>query len=46
MANAINLVFVIAFVAALLGLIVTLFSPHQQLKDQALEEEAVLASMD
>lgn len=45
-ANAINLVFVIAFVAALLGLIVTLFSPHQQLKDQALEEEAVLASMD
>jgi EmrB/QacA subfamily drug resistance transporter len=45
-ANAINLVFIIAFVAALLALVVTLFSPRQQLQDQAMEEEPILASMD
>jgi EmrB/QacA subfamily drug resistance transporter len=33
-ANAINIVFVIAFVAALFGLIVTLFSPRKELKDR------------
>ncbi len=45
-ANAINLVFVIAFVAALLGLIVTFFSPRQELKDKPVENEPVIVSAD
>lgn len=45
-ADAINLVFTIAFVAALLGLVVTLFAPRQELKDRAAEEETAAASMD
>ena len=45
-ANAINLVFVIAFVAALLGLIVTLFAPRQKLQDQPAQDEAVMISAD
>ncbi len=34
-ANAINLVFVIAFVAAVLGLVTTFFSPRRKLQDKA-----------
>jgi EmrB/QacA subfamily drug resistance transporter len=45
-ANAINLVFVIAFVASLLALVVTLFAPRQKLQDQPVEEGAIPISMD
>jgi len=45
-ANAINLVFVIAFVAALLAVIVTFFTPRKELTDKALEPEAVIVSAD
>ncbi len=45
-ANAIDLVFIIAFAAALLALVVTFFTPRQDLQDQRLEEEPVVASMD
>ena len=45
-ADAISIVFVIAFVAALLGLVSTLFSPRQQLKDQAPQDEPVTLSAD
>ena len=45
-ANAINLVFVIAFVAAFLALIVTFFAPRQKLQDRAAEDEPVLISAD
>jgi EmrB/QacA subfamily drug resistance transporter len=45
-ANAINLVFIIAFVAALLALIVTFFSPRKELTETAPEEESVMVSAD
>lgn len=45
-ANAINIVFVIAFVAAFLGLVVTLFAPRHELKDRAPEKEPVTISAD
>ena len=45
-ANAINLVFVIAFIAALLGLAVTFFSPRQELKDKPSENAPVTISAD
>jgi uncharacterized membrane protein YfcA len=45
-ATAINLVFLIAFFAALLALIVTLFSPRKELKDRPVEEEPVPVSAD
>ena len=45
-ANAINLVFVIAFVAAVLGLISTFFTPHKELKDKATDGEPALVSAD
>jgi len=45
-ANAINLVFVIAFVAVLLGLAVTFFSPRHKLKDTPAENEPVIISAD
>ena len=45
-ANAINLVFVIAFVAALLALVVTFFAPRQKLQEQPAEEEPVMVSAD
>jgi MFS family permease len=45
-ANAINLVFVIAFVAALLGLVATFFSPHMELTERSTENEAVPVSAD
>ena len=34
MANAIHLVFVIAFVSAALGLVAVFFTPHQELKEK------------
>jgi EmrB/QacA subfamily drug resistance transporter len=45
-ANAINIVFVIAFVAAFLAWIVTLFSPRRELKDQLPERDASPVSAD
>jgi EmrB/QacA subfamily drug resistance transporter len=45
-ANAINLVFVIAFAAALLAVIVTLFTPRHELKEKPSESEAVLLSVE
>ncbi len=36
MANAIHLVFIIAFVSALLGLVAVFFTPHQELKETPL----------
>jgi hypothetical protein len=45
-ANAINLVFIIAFVAALLGLGSTLFSPRQELTEASKEREPILTSAD
>lgn len=45
-ANAINLVFVIAFVAAVLGLAVTFFSPRHELKDKPVEKEPAIISAD
>jgi EmrB/QacA subfamily drug resistance transporter len=45
-ANAIHLVFVIAFVAVVFALIVTLFTPRRELKDQAVENETVPVSAD
>ena len=45
-ANAISLVFLIAFVAALLAWIATLFSPRRELKDQTAEEKPVMVSAD
>jgi len=45
-ANAINVVFVIAFVAAFLGLVVTLFTPRQDLRDRSPEKEPVTVSAD
>jgi len=45
-ANAINLVFIIAFVASLLALGVTLFAPRQSLQDKSVEEEPIPISMD
>jgi EmrB/QacA subfamily drug resistance transporter len=45
-ANAVNIVFVIAFIAALLGLLVTLFSPYQELKDRQVEKDRAIVSAD
>jgi EmrB/QacA subfamily drug resistance transporter len=45
-ANAINLVFVIAFVAALLGLLATFFSPRQELSEASKDREPILTSAD
>jgi MFS family permease len=45
-ADAISIVFVIAFVAALLGLLFTLFAPRQELKDKAPQNEPVTLSAD
>ncbi|HEY2981136.1 MAG TPA: MDR family MFS transporter [Anaerolineales bacterium] len=46
MADAIHLVFVIAFVAAVLGLISTFFAPRTQLTERAPESDPILASAD
>jgi len=45
-ANAINVVFVIAFVAAFLGLVVTLFTPRHELRERSPEQEPVTVSAD
>jgi hypothetical protein len=45
-ANAINLVFVIALVAAFLAVIVTFFTPRKELTDKTVETEAVMLSAD
>ena len=45
-ANAMNLIFVIAFVAALLGLIVTFFAPRKELTENEVESESVMISAD
>lgn len=45
-ANAIEIVFVIAFITAFLGLVATLFAPRQELKDQAPAKEPVTLSAD
>ena len=45
-ADAIDRVFIIAFVAALLALVVTFFSPRKELTDTTVEEEAVIVSAD
>jgi len=46
MADAIHLVFVIAFVSAALGLATVFFTPHQELKEKSLESSPPLVSMD
>ena len=45
-ADAISIVFMIAFVAAFLGLVFTLFAPRQELKDRSTQNEAVTISAD
>jgi MFS family permease len=45
-ANAINLVFVVAFVAAVFAFISTFFSPHQELKERTMEGEPIPMSAD
>ena len=45
-ANAISVVFVIAFFAALLGLVSTFFAPRKELKENQVESEAVIVSAD
>jgi hypothetical protein len=45
-ADAIGLVFVIAFVAAGLALLVTFFSPRMELKERSSEGEPVPVSAD
>jgi len=45
-ANAINLVFVIAFVAAVLGLVTTFFSPRKELQEKVAENEPAVVSAD
>ncbi len=46
MANAIHLVFIIAFVSAALGLVAVFFTPHQELKEKSPESESTPAGMD
>ncbi len=45
-ANAMSLIFVIAFVAALLGLIVTFSAPRKELTENEVENESVMISAD
>ncbi len=45
-ANAINLVFVVAFVAAVFAFVSTFFSPHQELKERTMEGEPIPMSAD
>lgn len=45
MADAIHLVFVIAFVSAALALVAVFFAPHQELKERSPESEPSAASM-
>ena len=45
-ANAINLVFVIAFAAAVLGLVTTFFSPRKELQEKTPDSETAMVSAD
>jgi hypothetical protein len=44
LADAIHLVFTVAFVAAVLGLLSAFFAPHRDLKDRERENEPVMIS--
>lgn len=46
MSDAIHLVFVIAFVAAVLGLVAAFFAPRKDLIEREIEQEALLISAD
>ena len=46
MSNAIDLVFMIAFIAAALSLVIAFFAPRKELKEKASEGESVLVSAD
>ena len=46
MADAIHLVFVIAFVAAALAMVTVLFTPHKELSEQSSEREPTPISAD
>jgi MFS family permease len=46
MANAIGLVFLIAFIAAALGLAAAFFAPRKELKEKTIESEPVLLSVE
>jgi len=46
MADSIHLVFVIAFVAAALGLVSVLFTPHQELKEKSPEGKTPVVGME
>jgi EmrB/QacA subfamily drug resistance transporter len=46
MSNAIGLVFLIAFIAAALGLVTAFFAPRKELKEKTTEGESVLVSAD
>ncbi len=45
-ANAINLVFIIAFFAAVLGLVSTFFSPRRELRERPVENEPAIVNAD
>jgi hypothetical protein len=46
MADSIHLVFVIAFVAAALGLVSVFFTPHQELKEKSPEGKTPVVGME
>ena len=46
MANAIHLVFVIAFASAMLGLAAVFFTPHQELRENPSDRNAALTGVD
>jgi hypothetical protein len=46
MANAIHLVFVIASVAAVLGLVAVFFTPHKELTEKPMESDLPMVSAD
>ena len=46
MADAIHVVFVIAFVSAALGLAAVFFTPHQELEEKSSEGKPPMAGMD
>ena len=45
-ADAISIVFIVAFVAAALAFVSTLFTPRQELKERAIESEPIPMSAD
>lgn len=46
MSNAIDLVFMIAFTAAALSLVIAFLAPRKELKEKASESKSVLVSAD